>query len=129
MGEQWLLYSLYRLLSSHWDALTPVWLPNSADWWRHLQWWLAAGQVMMEEKEIGSEQDEENNSTTSRGPLFNPWPGCANTQNCTLYIKNATNKSIKKHKKILCRKIWRTFYLLFLFQNSKTLFFGVKQFL
>ena len=59
MGEQRLLYSLYRLLSSHWEALTPVWLPSSADWWRNLQCWRAAGQVMMKEKEIGPDQDEE----------------------------------------------------------------------
>ena len=54
---------------------------------------------MMEEKEIGSEQHEEKHSTTSRGPRFNPWLGGANTQYCTLYVKNEIKKILKKKKK------------------------------
>ena len=56
---------------------------------------------MMKEKEIGSEQDEEKHSTTYRGPRFNPWPGCANTQYCTLYKKNEISQSLREKKKIL----------------------------
>ena len=56
---------------------------------------------MMKEKEIGPDQDEEKHSTTSRGLKFNPWPGCANTQYCTLYMKNEINKSLKEMKKFV----------------------------
>ena len=44
----------------------------------------------------GKKNYNKKHSTTSRGPWFTPWPSCANTQYCTLYMKNAINKSIKK---------------------------------